>query len=184
MSFTDHQWKFLDKFQCECKPNWYQYSKLLYITDNVSISICNWISKSVLNCSRTEIQFIAEQLYLRFCATYKLQTHGYIWPSLLSLMAFFEPMEPVNGINKDVGSVILLWATVLAYPVDWDCFCHLLKIQHCCFCPTGRYNSPSAAHPSPSFTQPLSPAHPHICTAHDIIVTVKKVAQNPAVLAS
>ena len=31
--------------------------------------------------------------------------------------------------------------------MDCACFCHLLKIQHCCMCPNGRYNPPSPVHP-------------------------------------
>ena len=46
--------------------------------------------------------------------------------------------------------------------------------------PNGGYKPPLAVHPPP-----LSPtAHPLICATHDITVVVKKVAQNPAVLAS
>ena len=35
------------------------------------------------------------------------------------------PVEPVNGINKDVRGAKLQPTTVSAYPVDCDCLCHL-----------------------------------------------------------
>ena len=46
--------------------------------------------------------------------------------------------------------------------------------------PIGRYNPPPASHA----TCPLYPPHPLIRAIHDITVVVKKVAQNPVVLAS
>ena len=46
----------------------------------------------------------------------------------------------VNGINKDVSSTRLLPTTVLTYSVYGVCFYHLLKTQHCCLCPNGRYD--------------------------------------------
>ena len=57
------------------------------------------------------------------------------------------PLGPVNGINKDVSGTRLLPTTVSTYPMDWVCFCHLLNTQHCCLCPGGSFNPPSAAHP-------------------------------------
>ena len=62
--------------------------------------------------------------------------------SLLSQAAFCHPSQtikvhstgslgPVNGINKDVSDTRLLLTTVLTYPMNWVCFCHLLKTQHC-----------------------------------------------------
>ena len=63
-------------------------------------------------------------------------------------------MDPVNDINKDVSDARLQPTTVLSYPVDRICFCHLLKTQHCCLYPNGRYNLPLATHlPQP----PISP---------------------------
>ena len=60
-------------------------------------------------------------------------------------------------------------------PVDCDCLCHLLDTEYCCLCPSGSLNPLSASHP---------PTHPLIRTIYDITVAMKKVAQNPAVLAS
>ena len=67
------------------------------------------------------------------------------------------------------------------------CFFHFLETQPCCLCPNGRYNLPLAAqppdhpsHPTPPFQSDL----PLIYATHDITVAVKKVAQNPAVLAN
>ena len=55
----------------------------------------------------------------------------------------------------------LLPMTVLAYPVDCICFCHLLKaITNACMCPNGQYNLPLAAHPpTPPTTPPSYPVH-------------------------
>ena len=79
-------------------------------------------------------------------------------------------VEPANGINKDVIGATLLPMIVLTYPIDWVCFCHLLKTQHCCLCPIGRYNLPLATHPP----QPLPPI-PLLRAICDITVTVKKL---------
>ena len=64
-------------------------------------------------------------------------------------------VKPVNGINKDVRGARLLPTAVLTYPVDWVCFCYLLKTQHCCLYPNVEYNPTPLAHP----TNPLLPAH-------------------------
>ena len=78
-----------------------------------------------------------------------------------------------NGINKDVSSVKQLPTTVLAYTVDCVCFCLLLKTQHCSLYPIMK---------GISCLRLLTP-HPLIHATSDITVAVKKVAQNPAVLA-
>ena len=80
-------------------------------------------------------------------------------------------MGPVNGINKGVCGAKLYPMAVLAYPMDCDCLCHLLDTHYCCLCLNGSLNLPSASHPL-------------IRAISDITVTVKKAAQNPAVLAS
>ena len=95
-----------------------------------------------------------------------------------------EPVRPLDGINKDVGGAKLLLTTTSVYPVDCTCICLLLKTQQHCLCPNGRCNPPSASHPLPPPLTPLPPAHPLIHAIPDITVTVKKVAPNPAVLAS
>ena len=92
-----------------------------------------------------------------------------------------EPVRPLDGINKDVGGAKLMLMTTSVYPVDCACICPLLKTQHHCLCPNGRCNLPSASHPPPL---PQAPPTPFIHAIPDITVTVKKVAQNPAVLAS
>ena len=92
-----------------------------------------------------------------------------------------EPVWPLDGINKDVGGAKLLLTTTSVYPVDCTCICPLLKTQHHCLCPNGRCNPPSASHP---FPPPPPTPNPFIHTISDITVTVKKVAQNPAELAS
>ena len=61
---------------------------------------------------------------------------------------------PVSDTNKDVTDARLLPMTVSTCPVDWVPFCQLLKIQHCCLCLYGRFNSPSATHPPPPPTHP------------------------------
>ena len=103
-----------------------------------------------------------------------------------------EPVRPLDGINKDVGGAKLLLTTTSVYPVDCTCICPLLKTQHHCLCPNGKCNPPSASHPPPPPPTPhplihahsLIHAHPLIHAIPDITATVKKVAQNPAVLAS
>ena len=92
-----------------------------------------------------------------------------------------EPVRPLDGINKDVGGAKLLLTTTSVYPVDCACICPLLKTQHHCLCPNGKCNLPSASHPPP---HPLPSAYPLIHVIPDITVAVKKVAQNPAVLAT
>ena len=95
-----------------------------------------------------------------------------------------EPVRPLDGINKDVGGAKLLLTPTSVYPVDCTCICPLRKTQHHCLCPNGRCNPPSASHPPPPPPHP-PPAHPPLIHAiPDITVTVKKVTQNPAVLAS
>ena len=90
-----------------------------------------------------------------------------------------EPVRPLDGINKNVGGAKLLLMTTSVYPVDCSCFCPLLKKQHHCLCPDRRCNSSSASHsPLPPPTNSL------IHTIPNITVALKKVAQNPAVLAS
>ena len=61
---------------------------------------------------------------------------------------------------------------------------HLLDRHYCCLCLNGSLNLPSVSHPPPQPPAPLPPAHLLIRAICDITVTVKKVAQNPAVLAS
>ena len=98
-----------------------------------------------------------------------------------------EPVRPLDGINKDVGGAKLLLTTTTVYPVDCTCICPLLKTQHHCLCPNGRCNLLSASHQTPPPPIPLPPTpttHPLIHTIPDIRATVKKVAQNPAVLVS
>ena len=90
-----------------------------------------------------------------------------------------EPVRSLDGINKDVSGATPLLMTTSVYHVDCVCVSPLLKMQHHCLCPNGSCNLPSASHmPPPPFSHPL------IHATHDITVTVKKVAQNLAVLAS
>ena len=90
----------------------------------------------------------------------------------------------MNGTNKDVCGAKLHPTAVLAYPVDCDCLCHLLNTHYCCLCLNGSLNMLSASQPTPTTPRPLLPTHPFIRAIPDIMVAVKKVAQNPAVLAS
>ena len=91
-----------------------------------------------------------------------------------------EPVEPLNGINEDVGGAKLLLTTTSACPVDCACFWPL-QTQHYCLCPNGSFDLHFASHPPPA---PLPPTHSLIHATHDITVAVKKVAHKPAVLAS
>ena len=61
-------------------------------------------------------------------------------------------LGPVNGINKDATGAKLLPTTASTCPVDWVTFCYLLKTQHCCLCPYGRFNPIAATHSPPSST--------------------------------
>ena len=83
-----------------------------------------------------------------------------------------EPVELLNGINKDVCGAKLY------RPI------HLLNTHYCCLCLNGSLSLPLASHPPPQPPAPLPPAHLLIRAICDITVTVKKVAQNPVVLAS
>ena len=58
-------------------------------------------------------------------------------------------LGPVSGTNKDVTGARLLPTTVSTCHVDGVSFCHLLKTQHCCVCPYGRFNPPLATHLPP-----------------------------------
>ena len=55
--------------------------------------------------------------------------------------------------------------------VDCDCLCHLLDTHYRCLCLNGS-------------TFGFPPTHPFIRAICDVTVAVKKLAQNPAVLAS
>ena len=81
------------------------------------------------------------------------------------------PVVPLGGTNRDVCGAKLLPTSLSACQVSHVCSYHLLNTQHCCQCPSGRFNPPPAAHPL-------------IRAIRDITVAVKKVAKNPAVLAS
>ena len=78
-------------------------------------------------------------------------------------------LGPVNGINKDVSSTRLLPTTVSTYPVNWICFCHLLKTQYCCLCPITHLQLPTCPTLFP-------PTHPPLQRAiSDITVAEKKL---------
>ena len=47
------------------------------------------------------------------------------------------PVRPLDGINKDVCGAKLHPMAVFAYPVDCDCWCHLLDTHCCCMSPGG-----------------------------------------------
>ena len=106
-----------------------------YLNKNI---IVTGFTKAVPNYTRTEIQFMAEHSN----TTQKHQTHGYWWPSLLSQMAFCQPCQTMKVHYRACGAmqraaligmcacgVKLLSTTISACPVEWVCFCHLLKTQ-------------------------------------------------------
>ena len=74
--------------------------------------------------------------------------------------------EPVNGINKDMSGA----NDCLDLSRGMSLFLSLTEEQHCCLCPNG-------------ISCLRLPTHPLLHAIRDIIV-VKKVAQNPAVLAT
>ena len=95
--------------------------------------------------------------------------YGYRWPSLLSRMAFADPVKlwrwttgpakPINNSNMDMYSAKLSLTTVSTYLVDCVCFYDLLKTQHCYLSPNWKYNSPRAVYPLPQPTP--TPFHLH-----------------------
>ena len=121
--------------------------------------ICDRICKNRSKSHRNWNPLYCWTLKLNSCTNQKRLRHGYRWPSLLSQTDFCQPVRPlsctvgslgpVNGINKDVSGTRLLPTTVLTYPMDWVCFCHLLNTQHCCLCPYGSFSPPPATHPPP-----------------------------------
>ena len=54
--------------------------------------------------------------------------------------------------------------TVLAYPVDYDCSCHLLDTHYCYLCLNGSLNPTSASHPPTHSHHP--PTHPPTPSTH------------------
>ena len=73
-------------------------------------------------------------------------------------------MMSMNGIIKDVCGIKLLPMTISAHPVDFVCFWHLLKTQHCCLCPIME---------GITLPQQLLPAHLLVQATCDITVVVK-----------
>ena len=71
-----------------------------------------------------------------------------------------EPVRPLDGINKDVCGAKLHPTAVLAHPVDYDCWCHLLDTNCCCMRPIGTLNPSSASHP---LLTSLPPPSPYTC---------------------
>ena len=61
----------------------------------------------------------------------------------------------LDGINKDMCDAKLHPTAVLAYPVDCDCWCHLLDTHCCCMSPNGTLNPPLASHPPRHSLTPL-----------------------------
>ena len=107
-------------------------------------------------------------LNLNYCTTKKHKIHGYRWPSLLPQMAFLtlsNHQGTLQGLQGQWMALIRMRVVLdccqhndcfdLQCPVDWICFCHLPKIQHCCLCPNGGYDLSLATHP-PTPTTHLS----------------------------
>ena len=91
-------------------------------------------------------------------------------------------VQPMNSINKDVCGTKLLPATVLTYPVDCVCFCHLLETQHYCLCPNGKYlPTPHICSlpPHPSYYQTTPLYIPLV-----ILQLLWRISQYPAVIAN
>ena len=84
-------------------------------------------AKIVSNGTTTETK-LTLKLHSRNIQAHK--AYVYRWPSLLSQTTFFDPVkpwrcttgpvEPVNGINKDLCCTELLPTTVLEYSVDYS----------------------------------------------------------------
>ena len=152
--------------------NSYANMHFTYLQQIIYISYVTRFAKAIPNGTRIEIHFycwlsnLAKLLhYLEIPSTYVAIAGQVCFPRWLIAVAVKPPrcttgsVGPVNGINKDVSGARLLPKTVSTYPVDWVCFCHLLKTQHCCLCPNGRYNQPPAIHHLHHPPYPLPPAH-------------------------
>ena len=120
------------------------------------------------NHTGTEIYFIGKHYSLTLVlarTALHMAIYGQVcfhrWPFVIpvrSTRCTTDSLGPVNDINKDMSGTRLLPTTVSTYPVDWVCFCHLLKTQHCCLCPSGRYTRlrlPTCLHhPPTSYNMP------------------------------
>ena len=57
-----------------------------------------------------------------------------------------RPEEPLNSINKDMCGAKLLPTTISVYPMDCECFCHLMKTY------VALTNPALTAHPPPTLS--------------------------------
>lgn len=75
-------------------------------------------------------------------------------------------VQQLRSTNKVSWDVKLLSSAISACHVNCGCFCAILKAQHYCMCSNGWYNPPTAAHPPPLPSPPITllipylPAHP------------------------
>ena len=84
-------------------------------------------------------------------------------------------------LSRPVLWIVAVFAT---YWTHTTAVCVLMLAHYCFLCLNGSLNPPSASHTPLPPPIPLPPTHPLIRAICDITVAVKKVAQNPAVLAS
>ena len=61
-----------------------------------------------------------------------LAKFGYFCKMVFTGSCTTGSLGPMNGINKDVSGTRLPPTIISTYTVDFVCFCHLLKTQHCC----------------------------------------------------
>ena len=156
------------------------------ITDNVNISICDLIFKKLSQITQELKSNSLLNIKPTFLCYLNHQTHGYTVDGQVCFHRWLfidpikpwkcttGPMEPVNGINKDVSgpdcckqlSRPILWIKTVSVTY-WRysiAVCVLLEgIIH--------LQLPTYLHHPPN---PLPPASLLICTMHDITVTVKK----------
>ena len=155
------------------------------IRSHMYLYLCDWIYKNHSKSHKNWNPIYCLTLILNSCAIQKHQTCGCIWPSILSQTAFYcrvkpprcitESVEPVNSINKDVSGDRLLPTTVSTYPVEWVCFCHLLKTQNCCLCPNGRHNPSPGAHPLPPLITSTPTTHhfpSHLSSPYNVLSVI------------
>ena len=111
--------------------------------------MCDWICKNWSKLHKKWNPFYCWALKLNSCTNQKCRHMAIDGQVCFHRRPFTIPcrppryttgsLGPMNGINKDVSGTRLLLMTVSIYPVDWVCFCQLLKIQYCCLCPNERY---------------------------------------------
>ena len=135
---------------------------VLFLMHN-TIILCDWICKNHPYWHNNWNPICSLKLKLHSSTVQAHQAYGYGWASLLSQMAFLEPvkpwwcttgpMEPVNGINKDVCGAKLhqrlsqpiLWIETICvtYWTHSTAVCVLVEALTCIRLPTFSHHLPT-----------------------------------------